>query len=251
MAVRPIDGNELYRIEKLLDTDIVRQDKVALNLLEQVLYDIQHVPTLTPPNEWVRVEERLPEEKQRVIVRCERVGTSVGWILWGRWMTDIGPHAGDVTHWMPLPAPPDKDNHVPAKAPNEPLTCKGDENGEQRLIDANKILYHQAWESGSMEPANEGVALMSEVQAMPTIDPEALPIVRQLREELERVTAERDAAIKELDEVTSEVDDLADFVDREIHPVIDYNLYLDLRENVDAVSMFQHEDEWRGLHKEE
>lgn len=122
---------------------------------------------------------------------------------------------------------------------------------EQRLIDANKILYHQAWESGSMEPANEGMALMSEVQAMPTIDPEALPIVRQLREELERVTAERDAAIKELDEVTSEVDDLAEFVDREIHPVVDYNLYLDLRENVDAVSMFQHEDEWRGLHKEE
>ena len=51
MAVRPIDGNELYRIEKLLDTNIVRQDKVALNLLEQVLYDIQHVPTLTTPNE--------------------------------------------------------------------------------------------------------------------------------------------------------------------------------------------------------
>lgn len=67
----------------------------------------QHMPTLTQPNEWVRVEERLPEEKQRVIVRCERVGTSVGWILWGRWMTDIGPHAGDVTHWMPLPEPPE------------------------------------------------------------------------------------------------------------------------------------------------
>ena len=56
MAVRPIDGNELYRIEKLLDTDIVRQDKVALNLLEQVLYDIQHVPTLTPPNEPLTLE---------------------------------------------------------------------------------------------------------------------------------------------------------------------------------------------------
>ena len=108
MAVRPIDANELYRIEKLLDTDIVRQDKVALNLLEQVLYDIQHVPTLTPPNEWVSVEERLPKEKQRVIVRCERVGTSVGWILWGNWMADIGPDAGKVTHWMPLPEPPDR-----------------------------------------------------------------------------------------------------------------------------------------------
>ena len=72
---------------------------------------------------------------------------------------------------------------------------------EQRLIDANKILYHQAWESGSMEPANEGVALMSEVQAMPTIDPEALPIVRQLREELEQTTAERDAAVSDLENI--------------------------------------------------
>ena len=80
--------------------------------------------TLTPPNEWVSVEERLPEEKQRVIVRCERVGTSVGWILWGNWMTDIGPGTGKVTHWMPLPAPPGKDNNVPAKAPNEPLTLE-------------------------------------------------------------------------------------------------------------------------------
>lgn len=31
-----------------------------------------------------------------------------------------------------------------------------------------------------------------------TIDPEALPIVRQLREELARVTAERDAAVSDL-----------------------------------------------------
>ena len=64
MAVRPIDANELYRIEKLLDTDIVRQDKVALNLLEQVLYDIQHVPTLTPPNEPLTLEQ-LREMKDK------------------------------------------------------------------------------------------------------------------------------------------------------------------------------------------
>ena len=64
MAVRPIDGNELYRIEKLLDTDIVRQDKVALNLLEQVLYDIQHVPTLTPQNEPLTCEGCIHEEKE-------------------------------------------------------------------------------------------------------------------------------------------------------------------------------------------
>ena len=40
------------------------------------------------------------------IVRCERIGTSVGWILWGEWMTDIGPRAGKITHWIPLPEPP-------------------------------------------------------------------------------------------------------------------------------------------------
>ena len=147
MAVRPIDGNELYRIEKLLDTDIVRQDKVALNLLEQVLYDIQHVPTLTPPNEWVSVEERLPKYNIRedgelisskILCYCEtdktvhlvvsqkfytgRKGEIVHPVF--RYYDEWGDEIENVSHWMPLPAPPDKDNHVPAKAPNEPLTIE-------------------------------------------------------------------------------------------------------------------------------
>lgn len=49
MAVRPIDGNELLDIERLLDTDVVRQSKTASWLLDQVLHDIQAMPTLTPP----------------------------------------------------------------------------------------------------------------------------------------------------------------------------------------------------------
>ena len=116
MAVRPIDGNELYRIEKLLDTDIVRQDKVALNLLKQVLYDIQHVPTLTQPNEWISVEEKLPEDGQIVLfhqkngfIYCAEyfAGNSImstGWFIdndcW---------EAEEVTHWMPLPKSPKED----------------------------------------------------------------------------------------------------------------------------------------------
>ena len=96
----------------------------AADALEQLQAENDRLKKEIQQMRWIPVEERLPEEKQRVIVRCERVGTSVGWILWGNWMTDIGPHAGDVTHWMPLPAPPDKDNHVPAKAPNEPLTLE-------------------------------------------------------------------------------------------------------------------------------
>ena len=50
MAVRPIDGNELLDIERLLDTDVVRKSKTASWLLDQVLHDIQAMPTLTPPN---------------------------------------------------------------------------------------------------------------------------------------------------------------------------------------------------------
>lgn len=143
MAVRPIDANELYRIEKLLDTDIVRQDKVALNLLEQVLYDIQHVPTLTPPNEWVSVEERLPEDSEcwrtyivtvnrshwptssydicdapydeQLVASAQYDSKQKIWHLpWDEQLNaliqaDDAPLNGDfVTHWMLLPAPPDR-----------------------------------------------------------------------------------------------------------------------------------------------
>ena len=86
MAVRPIDANELYRIEKLLDTDIVRQDKVALNLLEQVLYDIQHVPTLTQPNELLTLEE-LQEMEDTTPVWWDQINS---WVL---------VYKGNLTTW--------------------------------------------------------------------------------------------------------------------------------------------------------
>ena len=44
---RAIDGDELLGIERLLDTDIVRQSKTASWLLDQVLHDIQAMPILS------------------------------------------------------------------------------------------------------------------------------------------------------------------------------------------------------------
>ena len=129
MAVRPIDANELLGIERLLDTDVVRQSKTASWLLDQVLHDIQAMPTLTPPNEWVSVEERLPEynpgtgAKSYWVAKKDNAGnwqmkiaqycdygyamtmdaeTEVTWRDWD--FTKIV----NVTHWMPLPAPPDR-----------------------------------------------------------------------------------------------------------------------------------------------
>ena len=109
MAVRAINASRFAEILEQWKKDCLQDnDQQSADVISDVILQLDDMPTLTPPNEWVSVDERLPEEKQRVIVRCERVGTSVGWILWGNWMADIGPDAGKVTHWMPLPAPPDR-----------------------------------------------------------------------------------------------------------------------------------------------
>lgn len=57
---RAIDGDELLGIERLLDTDVIRKSKTASWLLDQVLHDIQAMPTLALPNETLTLE-RLRE----------------------------------------------------------------------------------------------------------------------------------------------------------------------------------------------
>lgn len=126
MAIRPIDGEELLGITRLLDTDVVRQSKTASWLLDQVLHDIQAMPTLTPQNEWVSVEERLPDELTMVLIYSGGIYDVAGWIededgkiCWT--------HNAKPQFWRPIPGlePPGKDNNVPTKEQNEPLTCEG------------------------------------------------------------------------------------------------------------------------------
>ena len=59
---------------------------------------------------------------------------------------------------------------------------------EQRLIDAN--AFKDCWKPGVI-----GDTMQRVIDEQPTIDPETLPIVQQLRAELKQVTAERDAAM--------------------------------------------------------
>lgn len=66
---------------------------------------------------------------------------------------------------------------------------------EQRLIDATDLI---ARGNASFDGVSDAVLLKKFVDAQPTIDPETLPIVRQLREELARMAAERDAAVADL-----------------------------------------------------
>lgn len=74
--------------------------KCAADLIERLTAENA---ALREKQRWIPVTERLPEKQQRVIVRCKTVGTTVGWIMFGEWVTDLGPGCGEVTHWMPLP----------------------------------------------------------------------------------------------------------------------------------------------------
>ena len=88
-------------------------------------------PTLTPPNEWVSVEERLPEDEARQYIKDELDG--IGYLypclltykspnterihvvrfyydIIQKWFVNNGEELcekGRCIAWMPLPAPPD------------------------------------------------------------------------------------------------------------------------------------------------
>ena len=79
MAVRPIDGDELLGITRLLDTDAVRQSKTASWLLDQVLHDIQAMPTLTPPNEPPLLEFDVVDTMTGKYPDWERIAREEAW----------------------------------------------------------------------------------------------------------------------------------------------------------------------------
>ena len=69
---------------------------------------------ITPQNEWVSVEERLPLLRKNVLVCAywhEHWGVYMGWNSGHGWTVSCGiGQRSDVqiSHWMPLPAPPDR-----------------------------------------------------------------------------------------------------------------------------------------------
>ena len=79
-----------------------------------------------------------------------------------------------------------------------------DELAEMRLIDANKFEAFQVeppkgYSDEQLEAYAAGATLVLEkIDASPTIDPGSLPVVRELQEQLAKVTAERDAAVEAL-----------------------------------------------------
>lgn len=77
-------------------------------------YLVEHLPTLTPPNERVSVEDTVPDPGERVLATDgifvgEAYRTSAD--SWNRhtgfpWRDGVTGRT--VKYWMPLPAPPDR-----------------------------------------------------------------------------------------------------------------------------------------------
>ena len=80
---------------------------------------VEYAPTLTPPNEWVSVEERLPTDERPVLVFIGYADTMTGFITTSSYFCfDANPHwqwdgltqdEQKTLFWMPLPEPPGKE----------------------------------------------------------------------------------------------------------------------------------------------
>ena len=81
---------------------------------------VPYMPTLTPPNEWVSVNERLPTDEHPVLVFVGYADTTTGFITTSSYFCfDENPHwqwdglvrdEQRTLFWMPLPAPPERRN---------------------------------------------------------------------------------------------------------------------------------------------
>ena len=121
---RLIDADALLRdMETLWDWPTVNGIQTD-TALRQVMTDIRNAPTV---GGWVSVKDRLPEERinpltqdfAEVICFCDFGGeprrTDVRTIGFGKTLWDDAPHFwrggvkmdSRVTHWMPLPEPPE------------------------------------------------------------------------------------------------------------------------------------------------
>ena len=108
--MRPIDGdalkNQIRHMPRTINPDLVQY-----SLVKAIIADM---PTLTQPNEWVSVEERLPRVSGNYICAVKDKNGSV-WTIPAEWSLEMkmwigafGEIKNIVTHWMPLPAPPDR-----------------------------------------------------------------------------------------------------------------------------------------------
>ena len=117
MEIRPIDANALQElcnrgIQNMWNTGVAPVSWAAA--YADFKNDIDSIPTLTPPNEWISVEDRLPPNMDDVLVVVRDNGecwTATGYYssmskVWYAVLNGQDTQM-DVLWWMPFPASPD------------------------------------------------------------------------------------------------------------------------------------------------
>ena len=59
---------------------------------------------------WIRVEDRLPEKPMNYLIYVPPCYVNVVYYNGFEWVVDVGEYcfnAYEITHWMPLPEPPE------------------------------------------------------------------------------------------------------------------------------------------------
>lgn len=116
---RAIDGDALFCKFWSLADPFVGQEKVyPCKIWNQAATMAREAPILTP--QWISVEERLPEPGERVLATNGNIvgeayitnALPLEKISAARWKRHYGASwmaafDADVTHWMPLPEPPE------------------------------------------------------------------------------------------------------------------------------------------------
>ena len=112
---RAIDAdNVLERIENIAQHWQKQGKEYEAMLVPSVMKSIiDSEPTLTPPNAWISVENKLPGASGKYMV-CAKDCRGARWTVCADWSAEMKSWFGEfgeiknkVTHWVELPAPPE------------------------------------------------------------------------------------------------------------------------------------------------
>lgn len=92
-------------LDELLTFNVSDSDKEVVELMRQQIIKAMH--EFASQSRWIDCKERLPEEDRNVIVFQDNKYVTFGWLLRGeKWIGSVSDSTIDVTHWQPLPTPP-------------------------------------------------------------------------------------------------------------------------------------------------
>ena len=113
--MRPVDADAMLAELRPITYEMEHSSVTIADMSNIMRNWVERQPTLTPPNEWVRVEDELPENNTQVLMWSARwkiaeAGSYYNQHFWVYSEIGDGYIADNITHWMELPAPPEQED---------------------------------------------------------------------------------------------------------------------------------------------